>query len=212
MSPKTPTPKCLARQEKIKAVALELFLTKGYHNTSLSDIIKISGGSYTNIYSAFKNKEGLFFEILNDVCREHFETINSKIAKIKSEKLDEILYSFGLSFVEIFNTPQSITFGKIIYSQVYSGDKTLVEWIKNNQKNFAFNILVQCFQKQKNAYLVQNAQKLADLFCVMLKEPFHSLNVLTDLPPMSKKEQKRHVKFVSDFFLNSIKEAGKIYP
>lgn len=202
---KTPTQKCLARQEKIKAVALELFLTKGYHKTSLSDIIKISGGSYTSIYNAFKNKEGLFFEILNDVCKKHFEIISSKIAEIKSDKLDEILYSFGLSFVEIFNTPQSITFGKIIYSQVYSEDKTLLEWIKNNQKNFAFNILVQCFKKQKNPYLVQNAQKLADLFCVMLKEPFYSLNILTDSPLMSREEQKKHVKFVSTFFLNSLK-------
>lgn len=202
---KVPTQKPIARQEKIKAVALDLFLTKGYHNTSLSDIIKISGGSYTSIYNAFRNKEGLFFEILNDVCKKHFETISSKIADIKSDKLDEFLYSFGLSFVEIFNTPQSITFAKIIYSQVYSEDKTLVEWIKNNQKNFAFNILVQCFQKQKNKYLAQNAQKLADMFCVMLKEPFHSLNVLTDLPLMSKKEQEKHVKFVSTFFLNSVK-------
>ncbi|EEV5392386.1 TetR/AcrR family transcriptional regulator, partial [Campylobacter jejuni] len=41
--------KKLARQEKIKAVALELFLIKGYQETSLSDIIKLSGGSYSNI-------------------------------------------------------------------------------------------------------------------------------------------------------------------
>lgn len=39
-SNRTPSQKVLARQEKIKAVALELFLTKGYQETSLSDIIK----------------------------------------------------------------------------------------------------------------------------------------------------------------------------
>ena len=49
-SNRTPSQKVLARQEKIKAVALELFLTKGYQETSLSDIIKLSGGSYSNIY------------------------------------------------------------------------------------------------------------------------------------------------------------------
>lgn len=205
MSTKFPSKKCLARQGKIKAVALELFLTKGYHKTSLSDIIKISGGSYSSIYNAFRNKEGLFFEILNDVCKKHFEEISFKIAAIKSDKLDEILYSFGLSFIEIFNTPQAVIFGKIIFSQVYSEDKTLLAWIKNNQKNFAFNILVECFQKQKNLYLAQNAEKLADLFCTMLKEPYHSLNILTDLPLMSKKEQKMHVRFVTDFFLRGVK-------
>lgn len=40
-SNRIPSQKVLARQEKIKAVALELFLTKGYQETSLSDIIKL---------------------------------------------------------------------------------------------------------------------------------------------------------------------------
>lgn len=58
---KEPSAKVLARQEKIKSVALELFLTKGYAKTSLSDIIKISGGSYSNIYTAYKNKKRIIF-------------------------------------------------------------------------------------------------------------------------------------------------------
>lgn len=52
--------KVLDRQEKIKAVALELFLTKGFKETSLNEIIKQSGGSFSNIYNTYKNKEGLF--------------------------------------------------------------------------------------------------------------------------------------------------------
>lgn len=43
---KTPSKKVLARREKIKNVAFDLFLTKGFQETSLSDIIKLSGGSY----------------------------------------------------------------------------------------------------------------------------------------------------------------------
>ncbi|EAI9424787.1 TPA: TetR/AcrR family transcriptional regulator, partial [Campylobacter coli] len=40
---KTPSKKVLARREKIKNVAFDLFLTKGFQETSLSDIIKLSG-------------------------------------------------------------------------------------------------------------------------------------------------------------------------
>lgn len=54
--------KFLARQEKIKAVALELFLTKGFKRTSLGKIIKQSGGSFSNIYNTYKSKEGLFLK------------------------------------------------------------------------------------------------------------------------------------------------------
>lgn len=202
---KEPSAKVLARQEKIKAVALDLFLTKGYTKTSLSDIIKISGGSYSNIYTAYKSKEGLFFEILNDVCKRHFELLNYKIKESENEKLKDILYHFGLTYVAIFNQIQTITFGKIIYSQVYSEDKNLEEWIKNNEKNFAHNILVSCFKNQTNDYLKTNAEKLATLFCTMLREPHHTLNILINTKAMNKKEQKEHVNFIVELFLNGVK-------
>ncbi|MCC2985623.1 multidrug efflux system transcriptional regulator CmeR, partial [Campylobacter jejuni] len=175
-SNRTPSQKVLARQEKIKAVALELFLTKGYQETSLSDIIKLSGGSYSNIYDGFKSKEGLFFEILDDICKKHFHLIYSKTQEIENGTLKEILTSFGLAFIEIFNQPEAVAFGKIIYSQVYDKDRHLANWIENNQQNFSYNILMDFFKQQNNSYMKKNAEKLAVLFCTMLKEPYHHLN------------------------------------
>lgn len=195
--------KVLDRQEKIKAVALELFLTKGFKETSLNEIIKQSGGSFSNIYNTYKNKEGLFFEILNDMIKEHFELISSKLQKIKSNNLEEILYSFGKFYTEVFNTPNTIAFGKIIYSQVYDKNQ-LSLWIEKNKENFSNNILTQYFEKHNNLKISQNAQKLSNLFCTMLKEPYYNLNVLTDLKPMNKKEQEAHVKFIVDIFMNGL--------
>ncbi|EAB5510251.1 TetR family transcriptional regulator [Campylobacter jejuni CVM 41936] len=206
-SNKTPSQKVLARQEKIKAVALELFLTKGYQETSLSDIIKLSGGSYSNIYDSFKSKEGLFFEILDDICKKHFHLIYSKTQEIKNGTLKEILISFGLAFVEIFNQPETIAFGKIVYSQVYDKDRHLANWIENNQQNFSYNILMDFFKQQDNSYMKKNAEKLAVLFCTMLKEPYHHLNVLINAPLKNKKKQKEHVEFVVNVFLNGINDS-----
>ncbi|MFQ6342439.1 TetR/AcrR family transcriptional regulator [Campylobacter sp. VTCC 70190] len=203
---KQPSKKVLARAEKIKAVAYELFSNKGYQETSLSDIIKLSGGSYSNIYESFKSKEGLFFEILNDIVKEHFHLISSKIHQVKDKKdLKDVLHSFGMSFLEIFNQPEAVAFGKVIYSQVYSKDKHLVNWLSDNQENFAHNILTQYFQTQKNSYLANNAKKLAVLFCTMLKEPHHNLNILAKTPLMTQQEQKQHLDFIIEIFLNGIK-------
>ncbi|HEC1889225.1 TPA: TetR/AcrR family transcriptional regulator [Campylobacter jejuni] len=203
-SNRTPSQKVLARQEKIKAVALELFLTKGYQETSLSDIIKLSGGSYSNIYDSFKSKEGLFFEILDDICKKHFHLIYSKTQEIKNSTLKEILTSFGLAFLEIFNQPEAVAFGKIVYSQVYDKDRHLADWMENNQQNFSYNILMDFFKQQDNSYIKKNAERLAVLFCSMLKEPYHHLNVLINAPLKNKKEQKEHVEFVVNVFLNGI--------
>ncbi|EAI2653082.1 multidrug efflux system transcriptional regulator CmeR [Campylobacter jejuni] len=203
-SNRIPSQKVLARQEKIKAVALELFLTKGYQETSLSDIIKLSGGSYSNIYDGFKSKEGLFFEILDDIYKKHFHLIYSKTQEIENGTLKEILTSFGLAFIEIFNQPEAVAFGKIIYSQVYDKDRHLANWIENNQQNFSYNILMDFFKQQNNSYMKKNAEKLAVLFCTMLKEPYHHLNVLINARLKNKKEQKEHVEFVVNVFLNGI--------
>lgn len=165
-SNKTPSQKVLARQEKIKAVALELFLTKGYQETSLSDIIKLSGGSYSNIYNSFKSKEGLFFEILDDICKKHFHLIHSKTQEIKNSNLKEILISFGLAFIEIFNQSEAVAFGKIVYSQVYDKERHLANWIENNQKNFYYNILMDFFKQQDNSYYKKMQKDLRFFFAL----------------------------------------------
>lgn len=202
---KTLSNKNLLRQEKIKAVAFELFLTKGYQETNLSDIIKLSKGSYSSIYEIFKSKEGLFFEILDDICKKHFTLISSKIKQIQSGNLEKVLHSFAAAFVEIFNEPQAVVFAKIIYSQVYNKEKYLSTWIQNNQENFAYNILIEHFSKQNNAFIIQNSKKLAMLFCAMLTEPYHRFNVFADTPLMNKAEQEAHIKFIVNIFLNGIK-------
>ena len=201
---KLPTKKTLARQEKIKAAALELFIIKGYQETGICDIIKLSGGSYSNIYNHFKNKEGLFFEILDDMCKNHYNMITSKFQNFKNENLKEALISFGNLFLEIFNDPKTIALGKIIHSISNDKKKHIKDWIKNNQDNFAHKILEQYFQKQNNSYLVKNSSKLAELFCTMLKEPNFTLSIIADNPPLSKKEQEKHINFIVEMFLRSV--------
>ncbi|HEB7536761.1 TPA: multidrug efflux system transcriptional regulator CmeR [Campylobacter coli] len=207
---KTPSKKVLARREKIKNVAFDLFLTKGFQETSLSDIIKLSGGSYSNIYDSFNSKEGLFFEILDDVCKKHFDLIASQTQTIKDKNLKEFLTSFGLTFVDIFNQVQTVAFGKIIFSQVYDKHKHVKNWIENNQKIFSYSILIELFKKQDSSYISNNAQKLAMLFSAMLREPYHSLNVLADTPLMNKQEQKEHVEFIVNIFLKGIEHKTSI--
>ncbi|MBZ7955664.1 TetR/AcrR family transcriptional regulator [Campylobacter molothri] len=202
-SNKTLSKKNLARKDRIKKVACELFLARGFQEVSLSDIIKISGGSYSNIYDCFQSKEGLFFEILNDVCKKHFKLIASQIHISEDKELKENLISFARVFIKIYNTASMISLGRIIFSQVYNINY-LQNWMRDNQKFFAHNLLADLFSKQKDQFIKDNAAKLAITFCNMLKEPYFTLNVLVDSQLMSKKEQEEHIKFIVDLFLNGI--------
>ncbi|TEY03499.1 TetR/AcrR family transcriptional regulator [Campylobacter sp. US33a] len=198
------TKKNLARREKIKAIALQLFLQKGYDETSLSEIIKQANGSFSNIYDFFTNKEGLFFEILSDLCKEHAELISFKMGDIYSNELEDVLRSFGMVFVEIFNQTQVISIGKIIFSRVYDSKQRLAKWLDDDDKMFARNVLNDYFSKSTNNFIANNAKKLSEIFCTMLIQPFHNLHILTDLAPMNKAEQEEHVDFVVRLFLNGI--------
>jgi AcrR family transcriptional regulator len=52
------------RKQAMLAAARELFLEKGYANTSLDDIVARSGGSLTTLYQLFGNKDGLWRELV----------------------------------------------------------------------------------------------------------------------------------------------------
>ncbi|TKX32615.1 TetR/AcrR family transcriptional regulator [Campylobacter aviculae] len=203
-SNKTVSKKSLTRKSKIKKIASELFLSNGFQETSLKDIVKISGGSYSNIYESFRGKEGLFFEILDDICQEHFKLIASQTKILENQSLKENLISFGITFTNIYNNNRIVALGKMIFSLVYDKKNILQNWISNNQQYFAYNILIDLFKKEKNEFLQQNSLKLAITFCAMLKEPYYTLNVLANSSLMNKKEQQEHVEFIVDLFLNGL--------
>jgi AcrR family transcriptional regulator len=59
--------KAASRKEQILDAARRQFLREGFHDTSLDDIIRESGGSKSAIYQYFKNKEELFAAVVEDV-------------------------------------------------------------------------------------------------------------------------------------------------
>lgn len=201
MQPKM-TPKFLARQEKIKKVALNLFLTQGYEETSLKEIIKKSGGSFSDIYSTFQNKEGLFVGVINDILTAKRE-IYSKILN-KNLPLREFLYEFSTSVMRMFLQKRALRLVKIIYSQLYKqSNRALIEHFKQNKENIPEQTLVKYFANCPPP-LCDEAQRYAELFFTMLKGKCLEEAFFFDKPLMSKKEQAEHCEFVVNFFIKAL--------
>lgn len=196
------TPKFLARQEKIKKVALNLFLTQGYEETSLKEIIKKSGGSFSDIYSTFQNKEGLFVGVLNDILTAKRE-IYSKFLN-KNLPLREFLYEFSTSVMRTFLQKRALRLVKIIYSQLYKqSNRALIEHFKQNKENIPEQTLVKYFANCPPP-LCDEAQRYAELFFNMLKGKCLEEAFFFDKPLMSKKEQAEHCEFVVNFFIKAL--------
>lgn len=71
-------------REKIKAAALSEFTARGYLNGSLRSIAKNSNITASNIYHYYKNKEALFFAVIQPV----FDRINSFLREHSNNTLD----------------------------------------------------------------------------------------------------------------------------
>lgn len=196
------TPKFLARQEKIKKVALNLFLTQGYEETSLKEIIKKSGGSFSDIYSTFQNKEGLFVGVINDILTAKRE-IYSKILN-KNLPLREFLYEFSTSVMRMFLQKRALRLVRIIYSQLYKqSNRALIEHFKQNKENIPEQTLVKYFANCPPP-LCDEAQRYAELFFTMLKGKCLEEAFFFDKPLMNKKEQAEHCEFVVNFFIKAL--------
>ncbi|ARO14480.1 TetR family transcriptional regulator [Ketogulonicigenium robustum] len=57
-----------ARQEALIAAATELFLAKGFANVTIDEVVAVAGGSKTSVYRQFGGKEGLFAEVVTQLC------------------------------------------------------------------------------------------------------------------------------------------------
>jgi AcrR family transcriptional regulator len=69
----------LARQQDIVTAARDLFLTKGYHNTTLDDIARQAEFGKGTIYNYFSSKDELFFGIVDLLVDETFALAQSAI-------------------------------------------------------------------------------------------------------------------------------------
>ena len=196
------TPKFLARQEKIKKVALSLFLTKGYDETSLKDIIKKSGGSFSDIYATFENKQSLFISVCNDMLKANRE-IYGKLLE-KKLPLREFLYEFSTQLMSLFLKKRAMGLARIMYSQLYNkSNQDLIEHFKQNRENVPEQTIVQYFRGCEPP-LCDEAQRYAELFFTLLKGKCMEEMFFYGRAVMSKKEQEEHCKFVVDFFVKGL--------
>ncbi|MCZ6770861.1 MAG: TetR/AcrR family transcriptional regulator [Proteobacteria bacterium] len=59
-----------AKRRKILEVATNLFLKEGYGAASMSELLRLVGGSKTTIYTHFGDKAGLFTAIVDELLNE----------------------------------------------------------------------------------------------------------------------------------------------
>lgn len=98
----------LERKEKEKQIrkndiinsAEKVFIDKGFENSTMDDIAKEAEFTKKTIYSYFKSKEELYYEIMLKGFRIANEMLKEKISEISNETESEKIKNIGMCFIE----------------------------------------------------------------------------------------------------------------
>ena len=107
---------------KIAKVATKLFIERGYHGTSLSEIVSASGYNKRMIYHYFGNKEGLYHDIYKSKINLFSDILKDKISKIDdSKKLKIVFTEIALTIFDLMSA--DLEFIRLIGWKELEGEK-----------------------------------------------------------------------------------------
>lgn len=119
---------------KIMEVARELFITKGYSETSLQDILTAENISKGNLYHHFKGKEFLFLHIVEEDCHrwaDKWKELKS-LSKIAIERLYDLA---TFSVQESFNYYPIIQATEEFFASAFKS-KEVIERLNEIEKQY----------------------------------------------------------------------------
>lgn len=92
-------------EEVILKVALELFVRKGFHGTSIHDIMLKVGMTKGAFYSHYASKGDLFLRLIEEFRVRFFEQLTTNISEFEGDAHDKMLQVFNaLSKFAVKNT------------------------------------------------------------------------------------------------------------
>lgn len=103
------------KSEQIRSTATELFLRHGYDGVSVDEIVRMVGGSKTNVYNHFGGKEGLFVAIVKGLCDDLLASFVS--IDVSDLGVQDGLRSLGLALVGILLQERHLAFQRLVIAE-----------------------------------------------------------------------------------------------
>ncbi|MEH7475766.1 TetR/AcrR family transcriptional regulator [Priestia megaterium] len=142
--PRTPEENDRIRQaskEKIRAAAMELFMTQGYYATSISNIAKQAGISKGLLYNYYKGKEELLSEMVEARIREVIEVMEKAITLDTPD--EQLKYIVNGAIDNVYKKPEVHRFYLHLQTQPVDDDD-LIKYSKQLTQENARLFEMQC--------------------------------------------------------------------
>lgn len=201
------TPKAQARYDKLIEAAAEVFCEQGYEKANMSEIVRRAGGSLATLYKLFGNKENLFSQMLKNKTTEIFSNVDKNLC-CSEGKIEEFLYSFGKSFLEMIVTEQAVYFQRLIIAEGHRDDAKLAKLFFTYAMGPTTQTVAKYLQKEKDkGYIdIEDTTLAAHQFIHALKDPLLYRRVLGLEIDLSNEALQKALKQTVSIFVNGIKK------
>ena len=107
-----------ARRRAIIAVAREVFLTRGYAATSMSEIAAKLGGSKGTLYNYFRSKEELFVAFMNENCEDLLDLMDHLPETAEADRsVRDDLIELGVSFLSSLTRDSFVSIHRLVVAE-----------------------------------------------------------------------------------------------
>lgn len=190
-----------ARREALLLAAREIFLEKGYVAASVEDVVGRVGGSKATLYSYFGSKEGLFGDLIAQLCDEYVSTL--AIPNAVDGDIERTLNQFGRRLLKLFLDPTQVALYRSIFAEL-SYFPELAERLYDKSAVRSRRELGEFLARQHDAGVLDCPAPLeaAGSFLEMIKGAPQRRALLGLQAFSSEREMKQHVKHAVHIFLH----------
>jgi TetR/AcrR family transcriptional repressor of mexJK operon len=104
-----------ARRKAFLAAAADVFLEKGFSDTTLDDVIARSRGSRQTLYALFGSKQGLFEALLSERCSLVFA--GTTLEQMLERDPEDVLVELGTALVSVITSPDGVGLFRLLIAE-----------------------------------------------------------------------------------------------
>lgn len=191
------------RHEKLLEVALDMFLERGFDETTVEDIATVARMSKRTVYARYANKDELFVAAVH-LARERYTISFEELEAQESDNLESTLKAVAHRRFENLAGPVGQKLFRVLTTQAYRFPDLALSTF-NQGAEPAFEHLIKVFARfeAKGEIQIEDHRKTAAVFLSMALGP--ASRIITTGNQLSKTEFEESIDFSVRLFLNGIR-------
>ena len=147
-------------------VARKLFAQKGLEGTTINDIATCSGKGRRTLYTYFKNKEEIYYAVIES----EIERISDKIDEVASKEIDPEQKVVMIVFTHLTMVKEAVTRNGNLRAEFFR-NIWMVERVRKSFDQDELEIFKRVLQEgcDKGTFYIQNVSLMADIFHYAVK-------------------------------------------